>query len=139
MTTQVALFFSLSLLALTACESGKSGAEISALGESLVSTSSQSTASDAVGDTTAIDHNAHAAATYTQAVQSCENVSRHLCTKPQYIAGYNNAGIAFTLATPVLYWMPSNSGSGNIFQATADGYFFMSQDSGYLRKFYCCL
>lgn len=132
----------IALLLTTACETGKSGAEISALGESLVSTSDDS--STAIGP--AIDYNKRSAANYANAVSTCQAESRSLCTLDQYTTAFTAGTIDYTVAAPGNYWMVSTTaapgaggGARNEFQATTLGANYLQIVTTLTRNYYCCL
>jgi hypothetical protein len=124
----------------TACKTNKSGAEISALGESLMSTSATSGDTHAAGP--AIDTSKRGALTYAAAQTACTDAGRNLCTIDQYTTAYNAGHIDYTFATPGNYWVVTqliNSVFANEFQATTGGINYLVITPTLTRNFYCCL
>jgi hypothetical protein len=142
MRSLIALLFL--VLGLTACESGKSGAEISALGESLVSSANSGAY---VPTSLAIDINPRTALNYANAVNACVAESRTLCSIDQYNAGMQKGLVAYSFGHPGNYWMvPTNAAPGaggsmrNEFQVTTTiGVTYLQVATTSPLAFYCCL
>lgn len=125
----------------TACETHKSGAEISALGESLMSTAPAT--SDAVpANQPAIDYHARAALNFADATAACRVEARNLCTKDQLMAAYQTGKVGNPPLTTVRYWMVKTtvSPSRNL-MVIGPGYppSFNLEDIELTHNFYCCL
>jgi hypothetical protein len=145
--TKIIATAALLLLPLTACESSKSGAEISALGESLTSTAATDTTTT-VATGPAIDYNPHTAANYANAVNTCQTESRSLCTLEKYQDAYSKGLVAWTVANPGYYWMVqttqapgANGANRNVAQYAAGALpvSYINITATLLRSFYCCL
>lgn len=139
-TTKFAIVATLIVLGTTACETGKSGAEISALGESLVSETPATVDTPATGP--AIDYNPRAALTYAAAVSACQADGRALCSKDQFLAAYAKGDIAHSCTSPINLWLAQayNPSRNVVTQGcgASDGLLYSQTDVG-TKKFYCCL
>ncbi len=131
------------VLSLTACDSPQSGAEISSVSDSVISDQAAPSAGEPADTATqpAIDAAPSTAATYAEAVSSCDSAGRQLCTVDQYEHAYALTDLEFTWGQPGNYWMQlTNLGSGNrnLFQASNIGMAYMFVTTDNARKFYCC-
>jgi hypothetical protein len=139
------LIFVLILMGTTACKTNKSGAEISALGESAMSTNTNMPVSPPeVPAEPAIDYNPRAADTYANAVAACQNVARQLCTLDQMNAAYSKGEVYYAFGHLGDYWMlqvfVSGQGNRNNFKASSTtGVTFALVDPTMTREFYCCV
>lgn len=133
--------FALVVIALalnTGCETGKSGAEISDLGESLVS-GSQPVAADVPAAGPAIDYNPRTATTYAAAVSACQTESRALCSRDQLLTANQTGDLEFTYGVLASYWMVQEPTPTRNTMQILNGVFSYIQDNSGSKKFYCCL
>lgn len=145
-TTKLIVAAALILATLTGCEA-KSGAEISALGESLVS-NEPAVESDAPAAPAQalIDYTPRAASTYAQAVNTCNTAGRQLCTIDQ-LADADRAGkVKYNPslpAVPFYYWMQtvyiSGIGNANTHMQTGTHAPWYSIGTAATQQFYCCI
>lgn len=133
----------IALLANTGCETDMSGAEISALGESLVS-ESQPVVDDSVpANNPPIDYSARADKNYNNAVSTCQAENRLLCTKAQLASADLKGKLDYHSGYLRSYWMQTEfiQGVGNannaIYSSTYDAS-YRATDTSFLRPFYCC-
>lgn len=122
----------------TGCETGKSGAEISALGESLVSEQSTPVVAEDVPATPAIDYGPRVASTYANAVNACQAESRSLCTRSQLLTASQTGDVAYSYGVLATYWMQQEPTPMRNVMQILNGDFSYIQDSSGSRKFYCC-
>lgn len=134
----------LALAITTGCETEKSGAEISALGEKLVSTADTT---EEITDGTNpnlpfIDTSSHAANFYSNAVSTCQSEGRKLCTKAQMDRAFQETRVVYSYGNPQRYWTQEYiinlNTRRNVFVATTAGSSYEFADESYTRKFYCC-
>jgi hypothetical protein len=143
------------LFSLTACDSGKSGAEISAIGEGLTSDSSSplTAASPAPltcshqnlqplgGGNGCIDPAPRSVKTYAQADAACVAASMSLCTHDFYLAAYQHG----LLTLPNFLWEQPYAGTNflidnTLYVTTGNGSANSDQQqpAANNQKFYCC-
>lgn len=130
------------ILVATGCETGKSGAEISALGEAAMSTNQTSVADDSVpANNPIIDYHPRAAKTYSQAQLSCVADHRRLCAVSDYNTAYGVGALEFDLAHPKLFWMVqvTQGTHYNLYHATADFIdYYVDNSPTDNYTYYCC-